>query len=81
MINPCIGSESGGITRETGGEITPNDQTRIIKEKGGETFGRNLGKFSKDQSKNNGKEEGLKYEPRWAKNGLFILGEKVPPNQ
>ena len=80
MINPCIGSESRGITCETGGEITPNDQTRIIKEQRREPLGWYLGKFSKDQSKNNRKEERLENKPSWAKNGLFILGEKVPPN-
>ena len=81
MINPGIGRESGGITCETGGEITPNDKTGVIKEQGREPFGRNLGKFTKNESENNRKEQGLEYKPSWAKNGLFILGKKVSANQ
>ena len=37
-----------------------------------------MGKFPKNESENNRKEEGLEHKPSWAKNCLFVLGKKVP---
>ena len=81
LINPGIGSEDRSVPREAGGKITPDDKARIVKEEGGEAFGRNLGKFPKNESENNRKEKGLNNKPSRAKYGLFILGKKIPPHQ
>ena len=81
LINPGISSKYGSVSDEAGGKITPDDKPGIVKEQGGEAFGRYLCKGSKNKAKNNGQKKGLKNKPSGAKNGLFVLGKKIAPNQ
>jgi hypothetical protein len=78
LINTSIGSEYRSVSGEAGRKITPDDKPGIVKEQGRETFRWNLSEFTKDKGKNNGKEKGLENKPSGAKNGLFVLGKKVP---
>ena len=78
MINSGVGREYGSVSREAGGKITPNDESRIVEEDGREAFSGYLCKSSKNKAKDNGKEKGLKNKPSGAENSLLILGQEVP---
>jgi hypothetical protein len=81
LINPGISSENRCISGKAGREVTPNNQPGIVKEQGGEAFRWNLSEFPENKGENNGEEKGLENKPSGAKNGLFVLGKKVPANK
>jgi hypothetical protein len=81
LINPGISSEDGSVSGEAGGKITPDDKPGIVKEEGGEAFRWNLSEFPENKGENKGEEKGLENKPSGAKNGLFVLGKKVPANK
>jgi hypothetical protein len=78
LINPGISSKYGSVSDEAGGKITPDDKPGIVKEQGWEAFRWNLSEFPEDKGENNGEEKGLENKPSGTKNGLLVLGKKVP---
>ena len=78
MVNTSIGNKCGGIASKTRREISPYDQARIVKEEMWEAFRWNLCEFTEDECENYGQKKRLKNKPSGAKNGLFVLGKKVP---
>ena len=81
LINPRIGSENGSVSGEAGGKITPDNQPGIVKKERGKAFRWNLSEFPENKGKHNSKEKGLENKPSRAKNGLFVLGKKIPTYQ
>jgi hypothetical protein len=81
LINPGVGSEDRSVSGEAGGKITPDNQPGIVKEERGKAFRWNLSEFPENKGKHNSKEKGLENKPSGAKNGLFVLGKKIPTYQ